>query len=87
LRIFASSYRHRNVSVSIDRRVRMDTNAWAPCLAGHVISLKPFAFFHRFIEAAQVSDVLVIRSLWSFACLTSFQTLDRNGAAGKEEDI
>jgi len=57
------------------------------CSAGHVVSSEPIAFFPRFVEAAQVNDVRAGRVLWSSTCLTSFQTLDRNEAAGKEEDI
>jgi hypothetical protein len=59
------------------------------CSAGHVISLEPFASFPHFIETEHVGDVFPFQDLWSPTCLTSFQTLDRNGAASKEieEDI
>jgi hypothetical protein len=59
----------------------------AMCSGGHLLSSQPSAFFPRFVETAQVSHHVVIGILWSSACLTPFQTLDRNRAAGKEEEI
>jgi hypothetical protein len=56
------------------------------CSGGHVISSEPFACFPHFIETAQVGDVFPFQVLWSSTCLTSFQTLDRNGAASKEKE-
>jgi len=68
--------------------VRLDTNVFGPVFGRTryfigTIRLQPLDL----LKPQALATFQSLEILWSSTCLTPFQTLDRNRAAGEEEDI